>query len=249
MRTGHIQYRQQQQLGVNMEFTTAAIRTRHTLGLVSALVFMLCAFAVNAEDDPKVLLESASIKMINALNDNRDKIKTDPNVTQQLIEANLLPHLDFITASKYVLGSSWDSASKEQKISFIKAFRTLLLRFYSSALTEYLSNHDEKLDPNTMVFYDPGNITSNQVTIRSDVQPKSGKPVPVNYQMHKTRNGWKVFDVSVEGVSVITTYKTSFASEIQQGGLDKLIASINERNAKLAAGEKDPALKKTSNNN
>ena len=232
-----------------MKFTTAAIRTRHTFGLVSALVFILCAFAVNAEDDPKTLLESASNKMINALNDNRDKIKTDPNVTQQLIEENLLPHLDFITASKYVLGSSWDSASKEQKIRFIKAFRTLLLRFYSSALTEYLSNHDEKLDPKTMVFYDPGTITSNQVTIRSDVQPKSGKPVPVNYQMHKTRNGWKVFDVSVEGVSVITTYKTSFASEIQQGGLDKLIASINERNAKLAAGEKDPALKKTSNNN
>lgn len=232
-----------------MKFTLPASRAQQTFGLISALFFMLCAYSVNAEDDPKALLQNASTKMINALNDNREKIKTDPNITQQLIEENLMPHLDFITASKYVLGSSWDTASKEQKIGFIKAFRTLLLRFYSSALTEYLSNHDDKLDPTTIVFYDPGEITSDQVTIRSDVQPKSGKPVPVNYQMRKTRSGWKVFDVSVEGVSVITTYKTSFASEIQQGGLDKLIASINDRNEKLAAGEKDPALKKTSNNN
>ena len=247
MRIGHIYYRRQR-LGDPMQFTTPVSAARHTLGLLAALLMLTYSFVVYAEDDPKLLLESTSKKMIAALNDNRDKIKADPNVTQQLIEENLLPHLDFITASKFVLGNYWDSASKEQKIGFIKAFRTLLLRFYSSALTEYLSNHDDKLDPDTMVFYDPGKITSDQVTIRSDVQPKSGKPVPVNYQMRKTRHGWKVFDVSVEGVSVITTYKTSFASEIQQGGLDKLIASINERNAKLAAGEKDPALKKTSNN-
>ena len=232
-----------------MQFTNSALHTKRALGFISAILLLLCAFTVKADEDPKALLESASIKMINALNDNREKIKNDPKFTQQLIEENLLPHIDFITASKYVLGSSWDTATKEQKIQFIKAFRTLLLRFYSSALTEYLSNHDEKLDPSSMVFFDPGTITSDQVTIRSEVQPKSGKPVPVNYQMHKTRRGWKVFDVSVEGVSVITTYKTSFASEIQQGGIDKLIASIEERNAKLAAGEKDPALKKTSNNN
>ena len=231
-----------------MDITTHINRIQHALGILMAMLLIAISFSANADDDPKTLLEAASNKMINALNDNREKIKADPNVTQQLIEENLMPHLDFITASKYVLGNNWDSATKEQKIGFIKAFRTLLLRFYSSALTEYLSNHNDKLDPNTMVFHDPGKITSTQITVRSDVQPKSGKPVPVNYQMHKTRNGWKVFDVSVEGVSVITTYKTSFASEIQQGGLDKLIVSINERNAKLAAGEKDPALKKTSNN-
>lgn len=213
-----------------------------------AAFLLLFSIAAQANDNPKALLEESSVKMINAINDNRDKIKNDPAVTQQLIEDILMPHLDFITASKYVLGSEWDKADKAQKIGFIKAFRTLLLRFYSSALTEYLSNHDEKLDPNTITFLDPGKITTSQITIRSEVQPKSGKPVPVNYQMLKTNNGWKVFDVSVEGVSVITTYKTSFASEIQQGGLDKLIASINERNEKLAAGEKDPALKKTSNN-
>lgn len=232
-----------------METNKLLTRFKQTLSITVVTALMLLAVTVKAEEDPRALLESAAVKMISAINNNLEKIKSDPALTQQLIEQNLMPHMDFITASKYVLGSHWDSASKEQKIGFIRAFRTLLLRFYSSALTEYLSNHSEKLDPKTIVFYDPGKITSSQITVRSEVQPSSGKPVPVNYQMHKTRNGWKVFDVSVEGVSVITTYKTSFASEIQQGGLDKLIASINERNAKLAAGKEQPTAEKTNNNN
>lgn len=207
------------------------------LGLL--LFFGTAAATTHAgTESPKALLETASQKMFDALNANRDKIKQDPNVTQELIEEILMPHIDFIAASKWVLGSHWDSASKEQKIGFIKAFRTLLLRFYSSALTEYLVNNDDKLDASMMTFLDPGKPTNGQITVRSEVHPKSGKAVPINYQMHETRKGWKVYDVSVEGVSVITTYKTSFASEIQQSGLDALIVSLNERNERLLAGDK-----------
>lgn len=188
-------------------------------------------------DSPKVLLEETAQKMFDAINSNRAKIKADQNVTAQLIEDILIPHIDFITASKYVLGNSWDSASKAQKIGFIRAFRTLLLRFYSSALTEYLNTHDEKLTMSLMSFYEPGAADNGQLVVRSVVSPKTGKPVPINYQMHKTAKGWKVYDVSVEGVSVITTYKTSFASEIKQSGLDALIVSLKQRNAKLLAGD------------
>ena len=201
--------------------------------LISALLMFFTPLA-QAEKSPKALLEETATAMITAVNENREQIKSDPKITQQLIEKILLPHIDFITASKYVLGKHWDTASKEQKIGFIKAFRTLLLRFYSSALTEYLNSGAELLDPGVIHFQDPGTITTRQITLRSEVKPKSGKPVPVNYQMHKTRKGWKVFDVSVEGVSVITTYKTSFASEITQSGLDSLITSLQERNARLA---------------
>jgi phospholipid transport system substrate-binding protein len=209
------------------------------LGLAFGVLFVIgMATPAQAEvDSPKKLLEDTAQQMVDAINNNRNKIKADPNITTGLIEDILLPHLDFITASKYVLGNNWDSASREQKIGFIKAFRTLLLRFYSSALTEYLNSHDEKLDSNLMVFFEPGTATNGQVTVRSQVSPKTGKPVPINYQMHKTRKGWKVFDVSVEGVSVITTYKTSFASEIKQSGIDALIKSLQERNAKLLAGD------------
>jgi phospholipid transport system substrate-binding protein len=223
------------------------MRQPHTLRiLVTALVMCfglgLGANSLAATDSPKALLEDTAQKMLDAINNNRDKIKGDPKLTEELIEKNLLPHIDFITASKWVLGQYWDTASKAQKIEFIKTFRTLLLRFYSSALTEYLNTHDEKLDMSLMTCQDPGPAENGQVTVRSEVKPKTGKPVPINYQMHKTRRGWKVYDVSVEGVSVITTYKTSFSSEIQQKGLDGLIASLKERNAKLLAGD-NSALK------
>lgn len=198
------------------------------------------------DESPEVLLRHTAEQMINALNQNRDKIKGNPLLTEKLIEKILLPHIDIITASKYVLGPAWNEASTPQKIEFIKTFRNLLLRFYSSALSDYLNSHGEKLSMSLMRFQDPGKITGDQVTIRSEVQPKNGKPVPIIYQMLKTARGWKVFDVSVEGVSVITTYRTSFASEIQQKGIDGLIASLKERNAKLMAGD-NSALKTGTN--
>lgn len=206
-----------------------AVITIATLALLLLISNSVLAF----EKNPKALLESVSDKMISALNDNRDRIKANPKVTQELIEDILMPHLDFITASRYVLGKHWDSATKQQKIAFIKGFRTLLVRFYSSALTEYLNSHNDRLDPGIMVFHTPTDIAKDQLTIRSEVKPKSGKPVPVNYQLRMTNKGWRIFDVSVEGVSVITTYKTSFASEIQQSGLDALISSLDARNEKL----------------
>lgn len=223
---------------------------RHTHFLKSVLSVLLLSLSLGLiqvaqaipDESPKALLEDTAAKMIDALNSNRDRIKGKPQLTEDLIEKILMPHVDFITASKYVLGQNWDTASKAQKIEFIKTFRTLLLRFYSSALSEYLNTHDDKLDMSLMTFQDPGKIDSDEVTVRSEVKPKNSKPVPITYQMLKTNRGWKVFDVSVEGVSVITTYKTSFASEIQQKGLDGLIASLKERNAKLLAGD-NSALK------
>ena len=223
------------------------MRQPHRLkSFLPALFLSLCfgvgQSALATPESPKALLEDTAAKMIDALNNNRDKIKHDPRLTEELIEKVLLPHVDIITASKWVLGQYWDSASTPQKLEFIRTFRTLLLRFYSSALTEYLNTHTEKLDISLMTFQDPGAIDGNEVTVRSEVKPKTGKPVPITYQMHQTSHGWQIFDVSVEGVSVITTYRTSFASEIQQKGLDTFIGSLKERNAKLLAGD-NSALK------
>ncbi len=207
---------------------------------IFAITLMLSFLSLShaaSEQNPKALLESVSVKMITALNENRAKIKTDPGLTQELIEKNLMPHIDFINASKEVLGQHWDTATKEQKIGFIKAFRDLLLNFYSTALTEYLNSHEGDLDPKLMEFLDPGAITSKQITVRSLVKPKSGKAVPINYEMNNTRRGWKIFDVSVEGVSVITTYKSSYANDIEQKGLDELIKTINTHNNKLKTAQ------------
>lgn len=182
---------------------------------------------------PDNVLEVASQQMISAINANQENIKTDPTVLNGLVEEILMPHIDFIAASKWVLGKHWRRASKEQKIAFIRQFRTLLLRFYSTALSEYLSTNTVTED---MFVFLPvrGDTASKRVTVNSEIHAPSGSIIPVKYNMHLTKKGWKVYDVSIEGVSMVTTYRTSFAAEIKQKGLDGLIASLSERNDKLA---------------
>jgi phospholipid transport system substrate-binding protein len=182
---------------------------------------------------PNTVLEMASRQMISAINANQDKIKTDPAVLNGLVEEILMPHIDFIAASKWVLGKHWRRANKEQKLEFIRQFRTLLLRFYSTALSEYLTTNTVTED---MFVFLPlrGDTTNKQVTVNSEIHAPSGSIIPVKYSMHLTRKGWKVYDVSIEGVSMVTTYRTSFAAEIKQKGLDGLIATLTERNDKLA---------------
>lgn len=203
---------------------------------VFLLLLGLYAKPLLADTPPKELLEGVAQEMIASLNSQRAELSGNPKKVQALVEQKLLPHIDIINSSKWVLGKYWRRASKKQKIGFIKEFRTLLLRFYSTALAEYLDNNKEQLDPDMITFH-PVKLEEGRkdITVRSRIKPKKGEPVPVHYHMHLTKKGWKVYDVSVEGVSVITTYKTSFASEIRQQGIDALIASLAERNKKLLA--------------
>ncbi|NNF95511.1 MAG: ABC transporter substrate-binding protein, partial [Halobacteria archaeon] len=189
---------------------------------------------VHAEPaSPNTVLEVASKQMITAINANQEKIKTDPSVVNGLVEDILMPHIDFIASSKWVLGKHWRRASKEQKLEFIRQFRALLLRFYSAALAEYLTTNTVSDD---MFVFLPlrGETNTKRVTVHSEIHAPSGSIIPIKYNMHLTKKGWKVYDVSIEGVSMVTTYRTSFASEIKQKGLEGLIDSLAERNNKLA---------------
>jgi phospholipid transport system substrate-binding protein len=211
--------------------------TQRVLPNIIAVVLLTISGAAQALAplSPNALLEDTTDKMFDALNKDRNSIKANPTHTQKIVEDILMPNIDIITSSKWVLGKYWDDASKEQKLRFIREFRTMLLRFYSSALSEYLNSHEEKLEKSIMRFTPTNEADQKEVIVRSEVTPKNSKAVPVLYHMHLTDKGWKVFDVSVEGVSVITTYKTSFANDIQQNGIDGLIASLVERNQKLLA--------------
>ena len=199
-----------------------------------AFVSSLLIAPVQAEPTaPNTVLEMASKQMITAINANHEKIMTDPGVVNGLVEEILMPHIDFISSSKWVLGKHWRRASKEQKLEFIRQFRSLLLRFYSTALAEYLTNNTVSED---MFVFLPlrADNNSKQVTVHSEIHAPSGSIIPIKYNMHLTKKGWKVYDVSIEGVSMVTTYRTSFAAEIKQKGLDGLIASLAERNDRLA---------------
>ena len=204
------------------------------LGLFACLMLLNLSASQASVQAPDELLKSTTHDMFVAMNSEREALRSNPNRVKELVETILLPHVDIITASKWVMGKYWRTASQEQKVGFIREFRTLLVRFYSSALAEYLDTSKEVLDENIIHYFPLRNAAEDKdVTVRAEVRPKTGAPVPINYSMHLTDKGWKVYDVSVEGVSVITTYKNNFANEIKQKGIDGLIASIAERNQEL----------------
>jgi phospholipid transport system substrate-binding protein len=185
---------------------------------------------------PDELLKVATTKMLRSINEHRSEIKKSPDKLKSLVEEIILPHLDFIAASKMVMGKYWRRAEKEQKIKFIRQFRLLLLRFYSSALSEYLGGRDEALRED-LIHYFPINLKEDDkaLTVRAEIHPDSGKAIPMRYRMHLTKKGWKVYDVSVEGISMITTYKNNFATQFKTQGIDALIISLEEKNKQMLA--------------
>lgn len=213
------------------------LRACRFLLLIPALLIAGLPAARAEAPAPDVLLREAMQTMVTELRARREAIARDPAIVQQLAERILLPHVDFITASRQVLGKHWRRASREQKLAFVREFRTLLLRFYSSALADYLREHD--LDP-AMFRFAPLRAApdARQVTVHMDLHPPGdGKPVNVNFLMHHSRKGWRVYDLAIDGVSLISTYRSSFAGQIRQEGLDALIARLAEKNARLGAAE------------
>ncbi|MDH5600805.1 MAG: ABC transporter substrate-binding protein [Gammaproteobacteria bacterium] len=211
------------------------------LTLIIGLFFVANSQAQAKIQPPDELIQLNTVKMLRSINEHRPEIKKTPAKLTSLVEDIILPHLDFITASKIVMGKYWRRANKEQKIKFIRQFRLLLLRFYSSALSEYLNNNnkDLKLD---LIKYFPSNLKQGDtsITIRGEVEQEKGPGIPIFYRMHLTKKGWKIFDVSVEGISMITTYKNNFATELKTDGIDALILSLEEKNKNmLATNSKD----------
>lgn len=181
---------------------------------------------------PDKMLEATTRDMISALQNQHQAIQQDHRVLYGLIKNILLPHIDIIASSRMVLGKYWRQASRKQKLRFIRAFRNLLVRFYSSALAEYLSDHT--INSNFITFLPlRASLDQKRLTVHAEIHPPHGEKVTLSYRMRHTGEGWKVYDVAVAGISVISTYRTSFASEIRQKGLEPFIESIEKHNRAL----------------
>jgi len=191
--------------------------------VVLAALLVFNAPAVYANEDPQALVKNTTVKMFSSLKKEKANIDKNPDLIYGLVSKIVLPHFDFISMSKWVLGKNWNAASRAQKIGFIKAYRELMVRTYSIALLEYV---DSKIS------YKPlrDDISKGDVTVKTQVQAPDGKFVSVNYSLHKKKKGWKVYDIAVEGVSLIASNKTSYASEIRASGLDALIARLQKHN-------------------
>jgi phospholipid transport system substrate-binding protein len=173
---------------------------------------------------PDVLVKSITEEVVAILKKDQDIQAGDAKKAADLIETKIVPHFNFIRMTRIAMGRNWQLASPEQQKELASEFKTLLVRTYSTALSNY---RDQQID------YKPlrAKPEDTEVTVRSDVkQSGSSQPVAINYEMEKTPNGWKVYDVKVGGVSLVTTYRDTFASEVRERGVDGLIKSLAAKN-------------------
>jgi len=153
---------------------------------------------------------------------NQDKRTSDKKILE-FIDAKVLPHFDFERMTKLAVGRPWRTATPEQKAALVAEFRTLLVRTYSKAFTTY---KDVSVDTRSVTIPDG----ATEVTIKTVIRRPGAPVIPVNYEMEKTDAGWKAFDVTVEGISLVATHRGSFAEKVQQDGIDGLIKSLAELN-------------------
>lgn len=145
-----------------------------------------------------------------------------------LAEEKVLPHFDFRRMTMLAVGPDWRSASAAQRDQLTDAFRTLLVRTYSNAITQY---RDQTIDFRPSRFGE----ADTRVQVRTEVRQTGAQPIGIDYMLEKSAEGWKVFDVIVAGVSLVTNYRSSFAQEIRSAGVDGLIRSLEQKNHDLAA--------------
>jgi phospholipid transport system substrate-binding protein len=180
---------------------------------------------------PDVLVKTITDDVAAVLKKDKDIQSGDTKKAADLIEAKIVPHFNFTRMARIAMGRNWRSATPEQQKELAGEFKTLLVRTYSTALTNY---RDQQIN------YKPlrAKPEDTEVTVKSDVtQSGSSQPVSIDYEMEKTPNGWKVYDVKVDGVSLVTTYRDTFATEVREKGIDGLIKS-------LAAKNRDPERSK-----
>jgi phospholipid transport system substrate-binding protein len=177
-----------------------------------------------AQQNPSDIIQSAAQCTLNEVQSNREAYRKDPSKVRLLVGKYLLPHFDTEYAARLVLGQYWRTANHEQRERFIDAFYHSLLTMYGSALVE-LTPDRLKVFPTTV---DP---SAEHATVRTEVTSYNTDRIRMNYSMHKTPGGWKVYDVSVEGISYIKSYREDFGAQIQQRGLDSLIAHLEDGEA------------------
>src|SRR5689334_3579423 len=162
-------------------------------------------------DDPGKLVQSAAEGMLKDLDANRDAYRKDPSKVNALVEKWLLPHFDTQYSARLVLAKHWRDATEDQRKRFVDAFYQSLLRNYGSALVDFTSDKMKIL---------PAQVSGDNATVRTEIKRSDGSRIPVNYQLRKTPDGWKAWDVVIEGISYVKSFREDFGAEIDQKGLD-----------------------------
>jgi len=173
---------------------------------------------------PEQLVRKITSDVLAAIKQDKDLQAGDREKALALAETKVLPHIDFREMTKLAAGRNWTAASREQRVKMVDGFRTMLVRTYSNAIDTY---RGQTLDVQPVRM----SPKDEEARVRNIYHSPGRPPVPVDYQMLKTPEGWKIYDIVVDGVSLVLTYRTEFEQEVRKNGIDGLIARMKEKNA------------------
>jgi phospholipid transport system substrate-binding protein len=208
---------------------------KKVLIVLSMLCFSLSAFAIEAPDE---LVKRTAEDVLSTVKSDADIQAGNQDKIFALAEEKILPNFNFDKVSRLVLGKNWTIATPEQKTAFQNEFRTLLIRTYATALSKY---------KNQTIEYKPLRMAegADTVSVKTAILQPGGQPIAVDYSLEKKADTWKVYDIVIEGVSLVTNYRGQFAQEIRQNGMDSLIKKLGDKNK--AAAAKKPTVQKAAN--
>jgi phospholipid transport system substrate-binding protein len=182
---------------------------------------------------PQELIQKVSQDLLRELDANRALYAKDQQKLRGLVDKYLLPNFDVDYSARLVLGKNWRTATPDQRQRFIDAFYQSLMRNYGDAILEFKADR-------LKILPFRGDLTSGSATVRTEITRDNGTPVPVNYSVRATPQGWKAWDVTIEGISYVKNYRTDFGSQAEKEGLEAVIKRLETQNS---SGKPDPGLK------
>ena len=188
-------------------------------------IVLLCSFTASANQSPEQLIKQASDKTMQALRANSSELKANPKRINRIIENQILPYFDFELISRWVLGKYWRQATPQQQKEFAKQFQELLISTYGNALLQYVDGRIE-FPANPPIAAD-----AKRATVEAIAYSNNNQSVKIRYQLLRTKSGqWKIYDVSVDNISLVVNYRSTFGSVIRRDGMDALLADLRKRN-------------------
>lgn len=187
---------------------------------------LLSSFAVAAVSDPQQMVRETGDKVLAEVTARKAELEARPELIYPLVESTVLPHFDFRDMSQSALGRFWRDASEDQKAGLTREFRELLVRTYASALLGYSGQQIEYLPAQI-----PADATN--VMIPTRIASAGAPPVPINYRLKLEDSKWMVYDVVIDGVSLITNYRSQFAAVVRRNGIDGLISTLADKNRQV----------------
>ncbi len=194
--------------------------------LLTGMVLLagIWALPVSADDHPaEVLVHNTAEKILTSLRAEREVVTKDNKRVYELVDNIIFTHFDFNKMAAWVLGKHWRTAKPEQKEQFTQQFKILLVRTYAKALVDNMDR---------TITYQPLHAKdgADDVTVHTEIPQDGGFPLPINYSMYLKDNAWLVYDVDIDGISMVKNYRTTFGAEINKGDIDALIKKLKERN-------------------